>query len=211
MRRTAGVLTGLLTCLASAAVLTACGVPPSSVIQAGEPAVGMNPGVTVYFLAEDTLRAVPRTAPAGSGVVTALRLLFAGPATTDPATLTTELPRLPGPLAVGVDGTDGTTVVVQLPAGVSRLTPSAMDQLVCTVAANPSVLPRTFPPTGAEPLPTAAPPLPSTALPSTETPFMPTGDTASPDTPTRDTASRRPSVRVVGAGWELARTTDKCP
>ncbi|MFJ4411742.1 hypothetical protein [Streptomyces sp. NPDC088910] len=184
MRRAAGPLA----CLASAAALAACGVPPTSVIQAGEPAVGMTPGVSVYFLSGDTLRAVPRRAPDAAGPVVALRLLFAGPGDADPTTLTTRLPSLPRPPVIAFDGV---TTVVRLPAGVDRLSPLAMDQVVCTVAANPGGPQRTAPPGGASAVPTAVPDVPTAGTPRS--------------------ASPSPDVRVIGAGWALSRLVESCP
>jgi hypothetical protein len=184
--------TGPLTCLAAASVvaLAACGVPPSSVIQAGEPAVGMPPAVSVYFLAGDSLLAVPRPGPSSAGLTTALRLLFEGPpAATGITRLTTELPPLPGPPTYTVKGT---TVVVHLPADVDRLTRLATEQLVCTVAANwpgPPGRPKGLDPVG--PSGAASGAAAATAVP------LPTS--ASPD------------VIVLGGSWDLSGSTGNCP
>jgi hypothetical protein len=185
--------TGLSACLATASVLTlaACGVPPSSVIEAGEPAVGMRPAVSVYFVAGDSVLAVPRPGPPGADLTTALRLLFDGPNTAETEQFTTQLPRLPGPPHVTMKGN---IVVVGLPPGVGRLTPLATEQVVCTVAANwparPKRLARLDPagqdPAGPGGASAAAPPQP-----------MPT--------------SAGPDVHVLGASWEVSGSTDNCP
>ncbi|MBD0740441.1 GerMN domain-containing protein, partial [Streptomyces sp. CBMA29] len=135
--------------------------------------------VSVYFLSDGALRAVPRRAPDGAGPAVALRLLFAGPGDADPTTLTTRLPSLPRPPVVLFDGA---TTVVRLPAGVDRLSPLAMDQVVCTLAANPGAPPRTAPP--------AVPGVPATRTPRS--------------------ASSSPGVRVIGEGWALSRLVESC-
>lgn len=131
--RTSPLLRGL-TGLAAALVLAACGVPTSGVIQAGDPATGMSPGLNVYFLAGGDLVAVPRTTGRDPDLTTALRLLFYGPDDLEAAKLRTELPRLSNPPEVLFKGG---TVVVRLPPGIPRLSPLAMRQLACTVAGAP--------------------------------------------------------------------------
>ncbi|MEW2522031.1 hypothetical protein [Actinacidiphila alni] len=195
MRRAAGPP---LCLVAGAALLTACGVPTSGVIQAGEPAMGMRPGVSVYFVSDGELRAVPRTAPADAGLRTALRILFDGPAASETTTLGTELPRLSGAPKVAVHGA---TVVVGLPPGVARLTPLATGQLACTVAANPL-----------QGRPSAADPVPT--RPGGQAPAVPpaSNGAASPNVPTtRDPGGAVAEVRVTGDGWSVSRTTDDCP
>ncbi|MEU6851652.1 hypothetical protein ABZ901_17215 [Actinacidiphila alni] len=189
---------GPLLCLMAGAVLTACGVPTSGVIQAGEPAIGMRPGVSVYFVSDGELRAVPRTAPADAGLRTALRILFDGPAASGTTTLGTELPRLSGAPKVAVHGA---TVVVSLPPGVARLTPLATGQIACTVAANPL-----------QERPSAADPVPT--RPGGQAPAVPPASDgpASPHVPaTQDPVSVVAEVRVTGDGWSVSRTTDDCP
>ena len=85
-RATAALPAGLTAALTL--MLTACGVPPSDVIEAGEPASGMVPPVrrhsvpavvSLYFLDDGDLTAYPRTVgdPADLGSVVAQ--LFGGP------------------------------------------------------------------------------------------------------------------------------------
>ncbi|MEU6477711.1 hypothetical protein ABZ858_12610 [Streptomyces sp. NPDC047017] len=182
--RPVAVAAGLAGVLLSAA---GCGVPTSGVIDAGAPAVGVPAGTVVYFVAGDTLRAVPRT-PAGDGdpVAQAVRLLLAGPNRAEARTLATELPAVPGQVAVT---TRGDTVTVRFPAGVARLGTRAMEQLTCTVARARRLSPPVAGATGA---------LPGGAQPDgTET-----GGTPDP---------RHLSVRAVGATWATARAEDICP
>nr|BFD82107.1 hypothetical protein StreXyl84_15080 [Streptomyces sp. Xyl84] len=124
--RTAALTGALLT-------LAGCGVPTSGVIDAGAPAVGVAARITVYFVADGALRAVPRRAPddAADLVTAAVRLLLSGPDSSEARALTTSLPAVPGPVAVSV----GRNVVsVRFPAGVGRLDSLAMEQLTCTAA-----------------------------------------------------------------------------
>lgn len=111
--------------------LTACGVPTSGVVAAGEPATGLPPEIEVYFLAGDRLVAVPRQAPGGPDVVTAVQLLFAGPVEAEAGQVRTELPRLKQPPAIAVDGD---RLHVSLPQGSGSPTMLAQEQLACTVA-----------------------------------------------------------------------------
>ncbi|MFD9520487.1 hypothetical protein [Streptomyces sp. NPDC059979] len=134
-------LVGLAAALTLPLTLTACGVPPSDVIQAGEPASGMlAPGptpsapaaVSLYFLDDGDLTAYPRKIgdPADLGAV--VGWLFGGPTTSEAATATTELPRLKG--TPEVTAGSGNTVSIRLPDDVGPLSRPAMLQLACTIA-----------------------------------------------------------------------------
>lgn len=182
----------LLAGLTAALTLAACGVPPSGVIEAGEPASGMlSPGpkppvpaaTALYFLHNGELRPYLRkiAEPGDFGAV--VRLLFAGPTTSEAAVITTELPRLTDTLEVAI-GDDALSV--HLPKDVPPLSHPAMLQLACTVAhMAPSLA--VAPADGNQDGASAAPP---------------------------DTAQRSPaqsSVRVFGDGWTITQSADSCP
>ncbi|MFD7668022.1 hypothetical protein [Streptomyces sp. NPDC059788] len=125
-----------------AGTLAGCGIAPTGVIDAGEPAHGVKapgkpaPDVQLYFLGPAGMRAASRPANAPVGPDEAIQLLLAGPNDAERQRgLTNVLPVLPGP--VTADAQDG-TVTVQLPMNAKRLDTPSMSQLVCT-AANASV------------------------------------------------------------------------
>ncbi|MFF1278032.1 hypothetical protein ACFVZC_32320 [Streptomyces marokkonensis] len=122
--------------LAAALMLTACGVPPSDVIQAGAPASGMIDSepvvISLYFLDDGDPAAYPRTIGAPADFRTVLDKLFDGPTAEEARTATTELPHLSGTADASV-GNSG-EVSVELPEDVTPLSHPAMLQLVCTVA-----------------------------------------------------------------------------
>lgn len=183
--RSAAPLTGL----AASLVLAACGVPTSGVIQAGDPATGMAPGLNVYFLAGGELVAVPRRVDGGADTATAVRLVFEGPAGAEAYKLRTQLPRLPGPPTVL---TDGSSVLVRLPPGVGPLSRPAMAQLACTVGGVPPTAPPRTPGTPGTPADSAD------SAPSA----VPTG------LPRR--LPGRVSLRVSGSGWESVLDATAC-
>ncbi|MDT0405791.1 MULTISPECIES: hypothetical protein [Streptomyces] len=136
--RTAALLSGLTA--AAAVALTACGVPPSGVIEAGAPASGMfspsaappSPPATVslFFLRDGDLTPYPRRIDDVGNLEAVIHLLFEGPAANETATATTELPRLTdAPRVVVADG----ILFVQLPGKTVPLSRRAMLQLTCTV------------------------------------------------------------------------------
>ncbi|GGX82786.1 hypothetical protein [Streptomyces fructofermentans] len=183
----------LLVGLAAAITLTGCGVPPSDVIQAGEPAGGMlapDPrasafvSVPLYFLDEGVLTAYPREFRDPVDLGTVVRQLFGGPTTSEAATATTELPRLTD--APDVQAGSGKSVGIGLPRGVAPLSRPAMLQLACTVAyvggavaAQPSETRE-----GTAP---AAPPVQARRSPA------------------------HTSVQVFGDGWTLTQSAKPCP
>ncbi|MFI8951558.1 hypothetical protein ACIGO6_34290 [Streptomyces sp. NPDC053750] len=137
------LLTALLT-------LSACGIPATGVVEAGEPATGvLEPGrtavpsetqptavpvatVPLYFVADGALVAVPREVPGTTDLAGTVLMLLKGPDGQEQEQgLTTELP--PSAVAPTVR-TDGAAVVVQLPRSTGSLTDTAVDQLACTVA-----------------------------------------------------------------------------
>ncbi|MGC0376075.1 hypothetical protein [Streptomyces sp. SAI-229] len=136
--RTTALLSGFTTVAALA--LTACGVPPSGVIEAGAPASGLvsaDPAppstpatVSLFFLRDGDLTLYPRRTDDAGDVEAVVRLLFEGPAGNETATATTELPRLTdAPRVVTVDG----TLFVRLPGKTEPLSHRALLQLTCTV------------------------------------------------------------------------------
>lgn len=163
MRRRAEALTvtAALLCLSSG-----CGVPPSGVVEVGEPATGMTLSKAVYFLdAESSLHAVARPEiPDTNPVAAAVRELLAGPTPTESEYLTTALPPdLPQPeITVGT-----TTILIRFPTGTPRLTPAALHQLTCTttLATHPT-RPRPAPPSGAA-APQQTPPTIHITIPNT--------------------------------------------
>ncbi|MFE4956493.1 hypothetical protein ACFRCW_20895 [Streptomyces sp. NPDC056653] len=186
-------MAALLAGLTAALTLSACGVPPSDVIQAGEPASGMfSPGakpsvptvIPVYFLHKGDLTPYPRKIgdPGDFGAV--VRLLFDGPSTSEAVATTTELPRLTDTPDVTIGGDN--TLSIQLPEDVPPLSHLAMRQLVCTVA--------------------------HVALPSAALPADTNRDGAAAAPPVD--AQRSPvhtSVHVLGDGWTMTQSDSSCP
>lgn len=118
--------------------LAGCGIEPSDVIDAGEPATGIKESgqapadVQLFFLASTGLRPASRSA---DGTVTpqrAVDLLLDGPNSAERQRgLTTALPELHGRTTV----TSGTgSVVVNVPIDAEQLDQPALSQLVCTAA-----------------------------------------------------------------------------
>ncbi|MFF3561357.1 hypothetical protein ACFYXS_15075 [Streptomyces sp. NPDC002574] len=182
----------LLVGLTAALTLAACGVPPSGVIQAGEPATGIQaprpkpagPAIApFYFLHNGELAAYPRKFESPGDFAGVVGSLFDGPTAAESLTATTELPRLgPSP-----DVTlDADTLTIRLPDGIAPLSHPAMLQLACTVAQ----------------VPAATAPLPPGV----------SGGAASvdPSLQARNTAPPS-SVRVVGDGWTLTQSDAPCP
>lgn len=119
----------------AAALLAGCGIPASGVVEAGEPAVGVHREVKLYFVQgrnPDTLAVVTRRLDGASGFEDSLALLFKGlsPAESKVLDLATRVPMVPVKAGYA-DG--GVTVYVGLPDG--RLSPVAVDQIVCTAMA----------------------------------------------------------------------------
>lgn len=144
-----------LMALAGPLLISACGVPSTGVVQAGDPATGVprpetqpqGPSVApprgsapvggaahsarVYFLAAGTLRAVARTSGADGTPATAVRVLLEGPSHAERAEgFTTQLPSLPSEPVVTVAGR---MVTIEID-GLKSLGDQAVDQLVCTAA-----------------------------------------------------------------------------
>ncbi|MFE0548947.1 hypothetical protein ACFW3A_05790 [Streptomyces pilosus] len=185
--RTAALLSGLTA--VAAVALTACGVPPSGVIETGAPASGMvSPSATppptpatvpLFFLRDRELIPYPRRIGDAGDFEAVIRLLFEGPAANEAATATTELPRLTDAPRVAIDSG---ILFVKLPGETAPLSRRAMLQLTCTVNH-------------------AAVPAPTTA---------PRADTeADGDTARRSAAPS--SLHVFGDGWAMTQSDHACP
>ncbi|MGW5686465.1 hypothetical protein [Nonomuraea sp. NPDC003754] len=121
------------------AACTACGVGPTGVVGAGEPARGFTQGTRLYFVQDDRLVSVGR--PEGPlDAAEAVELLAGGPTSKErERSLDT---RLPKNIAVRVND-DGFALEKGAPMlvggrwlpPVSRLSRMATGQLVCTIAA----------------------------------------------------------------------------
>ncbi|GHF29394.1 lipoprotein [Streptomyces mashuensis] len=125
---------------ALAGVLAGCGVEPTDVVEVGRPAQGAKrPGAPVkearlYFGYPGGLIPVSRPADAEVTAEEAVPLLLLGPNEPEKIRgLYSELPRMAGRTVVT---TGEGTVLIQLPLDVTRLTPTARNQLVCTAAHN---------------------------------------------------------------------------
>lgn len=119
-----------------AGCLAACGIPTTGVVEAGEPAAGIHQQVTLYFVrAEDgALATVYRTADTHVDAGVAVGMLLKGVGVPEAKVLgvTTDLP----PASATVH-TRGGTVTVDLGASPGVVSRTAVDQIVCTVRANP--------------------------------------------------------------------------
>ncbi|MEV0263132.1 hypothetical protein AB0I49_17610 [Streptomyces sp. NPDC050617] len=169
--------------------LTACGVPQSGVIEAGEPASGMfsassqppTPAtVSLFFLRDGNLTAYPRRTGDAADLQAVVRLLFEGPTAAEAATATTQLPRLTDAprLTTGDDG----MLSIRLPGGAAPLSRQAMRQLACTVK---TVNHRTASPGVASE---------AEAVGGTGRPF-----------------AARSSLRILGDGWTMTQSDSECP
>jgi hypothetical protein len=183
----------LLVGLTAALTLAACGVPPSDVIQAGEPAGGIYspssqpvvPTLTsFYFLHNGDLRDYPRRFEDPRNPDSVVRMLFDGPIASEALTATTELPRLTDTPDV-VIGSDN-ILSIELPKDVPPLSHLAMRQLACTMAH-------------------LTPPATSSIAEA-----HPGGASAAPKAGTRRSAAPR-SVRVFGDGWTKTQSAGSCP
>ncbi|GAB2612076.1 hypothetical protein GCM10027168_51080 [Streptomyces capparidis] len=130
VRRVGAVLAAL-----GAAVLAGCEIPPTGVVDAGEPATGIQAPVWVYFVLNGELVPAHRGSGSPPGPEAVLRMLLEGPGGDEFDTgLTTELP--PELLADGwfprVSATGNRVQVLTPLAG--KLSEAAVGQLVCTLA-----------------------------------------------------------------------------
>ncbi|MCX4704405.1 hypothetical protein [Streptomyces sp. NBC_01373] len=135
--------------------LASCGIPTTGVVQAGGPASGVVPTIRVYFVADDTLVAVPRRTVAPVDVESAVEVLLEGPTEAERVKRMTTLLSLPGLLPTAVPAapaTDGAVPVpqevrtadlvkvtvtddrvsIELTAAMGDVVGLAADQLICT-------------------------------------------------------------------------------
>ncbi len=111
--------------------LTGCGVQPTDIIDAGEPAIGVSAGPRVYFLHDTSLRDIQRTTGRLGSLQAALDSLAEGPTPAErDQGMTTQIPA--GKLHL--DLSTGNYLVVA-PSTSSPLSKAGMGQIVCTVAA----------------------------------------------------------------------------
>ncbi|MFF3731082.1 hypothetical protein ACFYXM_12355 [Streptomyces sp. NPDC002476] len=118
-------------------VLTGCGVQPTGVVGAGEPASGLTHGARLYFATAGGLRAVPVGDKEIKDLNTVVKLLLLGPPPGGRADGLTSFVELPGFTATG----KGARVTLRLDgayAGTGR--DQGTGQLVCTLASAQSVL-----------------------------------------------------------------------
>ncbi|MGW9432662.1 hypothetical protein ACWHA1_32605 [Streptomyces decoyicus] len=133
---TGGLAVGLTATLAGA--LAGCGIAPTDVIDAGEPATGVrSPGqpeaeVQLFFYGPSGLRSATRRAKAPVGPEEAIEVLMKGPNHAERMRgLSSVLPKFPGSLTAV---THVGSVVITLPMDVKRLDSASLNQLVCTAA-----------------------------------------------------------------------------
>ena len=118
-------------------VLTGCGVQPTGVVGAGEPASGLTHGARLYFASASGLRAVPVGDREIKDLDTVLKLLLTGPPPGGRADGLASFVELPGFSATGT----GNRVTLRLDGaytGTGR--DQGTGQLVCTLARAQSVL-----------------------------------------------------------------------
>ncbi|MFF2007612.1 hypothetical protein ACFVWY_00870 [Streptomyces sp. NPDC058195] len=119
------------------AVLTGCGVQPTGVVEAGEPASGLTRGLRLYYASPNGLRAVPLIDQRPDDLNGALKLLGATEPPTGQGEQLVSLVRLGGYSATGTG--DRVTVRLDGPYGGSGRD-QATGQVVCTLARAQSVL-----------------------------------------------------------------------
>ncbi|WP_432140571.1 hypothetical protein [Streptomyces sp. bgisy084] len=132
-----GAVIGALACALSGA-LTGCGIAPTDVIDAGEPASGVrSPGqpeadVQLFFYGPSGLRSATRPAEKPADPETALQLLMKGPNHAERMRGLTSV--LSKALAMPHAETREGAVVISLPVSAARLDSGSLNQLVCTAA-----------------------------------------------------------------------------
>jgi hypothetical protein len=125
--------------VALALLVSACGVKPTPVIQAGPaptlrnaPNSGQGADIILYFVIDGRMTPVTRPASRSVGVDTALSLLLAGPTYAEAAAgYTTMLPRDSGSVGLAADSPR----TIKVPFPVAPLNVLAVNQLVCTAFA----------------------------------------------------------------------------
>ncbi|MFI0978414.1 hypothetical protein ACH4SP_15630 [Streptomyces sp. NPDC021093] len=117
--------------------LTGCGVQPTGVIDAGEPATGLTRGIRLYYASPGGLRGVPLLDQEIRDLNSALKMLAQPPSDADRRDGLTSLVQLGGYTATG----SGARVTVRI-EGLYPATGRDLGtgQLVCTLARAQSVL-----------------------------------------------------------------------
>ncbi|MEO3976249.1 hypothetical protein [Streptomyces sp. CAU 1734] len=115
--------------------LTGCGVQPTGVIGAGEPATGLTRGVRMYYASASGLRAVPLLNVEVKNLETVVKLLHGEPPERPDDVYT--LVDLPG---YNVSGKGNKVTVLLADAYPQSQRDQATGQLVCTLASTQSVL-----------------------------------------------------------------------
>ncbi|MBE1491433.1 GerMN domain-containing protein [Plantactinospora soyae] len=114
------------------ALVAGCGVRPTGVITGGAAPVGPARGVPLFFVADQHLALVLRPTTPVDSVDDVLALLLAGPDPTERELgYGTEIPADAGRPTTTTSDPSGTTV--KLSGDVLALSPTAVDQIVCTV------------------------------------------------------------------------------
>ncbi|WP_431999953.1 hypothetical protein [Streptomyces sioyaensis] len=117
--------------------LAGCGIAPTDVIDAGEPASGVkSPGqpeadVLLFFYGPNGLRSATRPAKSPADPQQAIDLLRMGPNHAERMRGLSSMLKFPGRLTA--DAHDG-SVVINLPMDVKLLDSASLNQLVCTAA-----------------------------------------------------------------------------
>ncbi|MFG3406937.1 hypothetical protein [Streptomyces sp. NPDC048142] len=132
MRRVRGVVLTVL-----GAALAGCGVQPTGVIEAGEPASGLTRGMRLYFASGTGLRAVPLLDQDVRSLDSVMKLLAQGPSAAERREGLTTLLHAPSGYSVTGDGT-GVTVKLEGPYWADARD-QVTGQLVCTLAGFQSV------------------------------------------------------------------------
>ncbi|MGW1887924.1 hypothetical protein [Streptomyces sp. NPDC001970] len=113
----------------AAFLLSACAIPSTGVVEAGDPATGIRPILLLHFVKDGKLIAVPRATTEPVGVEQAVAMVVRGPNTPERLSgLTTELPPLTTGWTVRIRGDE---VSVELPPDTGPLSRTALDQLLC--------------------------------------------------------------------------------
>lgn len=139
MRRLPGVVPSVRGAVLAVlgAVLAGCGVQPTGVIEAGEPATGLTRGMRLYYASDTGLRAVPVLDRDISSLDAVMKLLAQGPTAAERREGLTTL--LHAPSGYTVTG-DGPRVSVDLEGSYwAEARAQVTGQLVCTIASFQSV------------------------------------------------------------------------
>ncbi|MBH5337438.1 hypothetical protein IHE55_22810 [Streptomyces pactum] len=125
--------------LALTTALAGCGVRPTGVLDAGEPAGGLGRGMRLYFASDDGLQPVPRPDVRLTSLDGALKLLIGGPSASEREAGLTNLVDWLATIDARAAAPD--RVTVHLTDGEGPVEPDlSVGQLVCTLARAQSLL-----------------------------------------------------------------------